>query len=164
MLSFPQMVRALRRQARDGSTLPFVLSYDDVLVGQVTVGGITWGSLCSAHIGYWVDRRVAGRGVMPTAVALAVDHCFDAVGLHRVEVNIRPENTASLRVVDKLGFREEGTRLAFLHIAGGWRDHRSFALTVEEVPEGVLARWLASPAGRSASEATRPHRSHRSQD
>jgi ribosomal-protein-alanine N-acetyltransferase len=78
---------------------------------------------------------------MPTAVALATDHCFTALGLHRVEVNIRPENSASLRVVEKLGFREEGTRVAFLHIAGAWRDHRSFALTAEEVPGGLLRRW-----------------------
>ena len=143
-MTFAAMVRSLRRQARDGTLLPFVVTYDDVLVGQLTVGGITWGSLCSAHVGYWVDRRVAGRGVMPTAVALATDHCFRAVGLHRVEVNIRPENAASLRVVEKLGFREEGTRVSFLHIAGDWRDHRSFALTAQEVPEGLLARWKAT--------------------
>jgi ribosomal-protein-alanine N-acetyltransferase len=124
--------------------LPFVVTYDDRLVGQVTVGGITWGSLASAHVGYWVDQRVAGRGVMPTAVALVTDHCFGTVGLHRLEVNIRPENAASLRVVEKLGFREEGTREAFLHIAGAWRDHRSFALTAGEVPEGMLARWRAA--------------------
>jgi ribosomal-protein-alanine N-acetyltransferase len=143
-MSFATMVRSLRRQARHGTLLPFVVTYDGVLVGQVTVGGITWGSLCSAHIGYWVDQRVAGRGVMPTAVALVTDHCFGPVGLHRVEVNIRPENSASLRVVQKLGFREEGTRSAFLHIAGAWRDHRSFALTADEVPEGLLSRWQAS--------------------
>ena len=143
-MSFTTMVRSLRQQARKGTLLPFVITYDDVLVGQLTVGGITWGSLCSAHVGYWVDQRVAGRGVMPTAVALAADHCFTALGLHRIEVNIRPENAASLRVVEKLGFREEGTRSAFLHIAGAWRDHRSFALTSEEVPGGLLRRWHAS--------------------
>jgi ribosomal-protein-alanine N-acetyltransferase len=44
-------------------------------------------------------------------------------------------------VVEKLGFREEGTRRAFLHIAGAWRDHRSFALTADEVPGGMLRRW-----------------------
>jgi ribosomal-protein-alanine N-acetyltransferase len=59
-------------------------------------------------------------------------------------VNIRPENSASLRVVQKLGFREEGTRSAFLHIAGAWRDHRSFALTADEVPDGLLSRWQAT--------------------
>jgi ribosomal-protein-alanine N-acetyltransferase len=145
-IGFRAMVRALKASARQGLVLPFVLTYDDRLVGQVTVGGITWGSLCSAHIGYWVDRRVAGRGVMPTAVALAADHAFGVVGLHRLEINVRPENTASLRVVDKLGFRDEGIRRRFLHIAGDWRDHRTFALTADEVPDGVLNRWLRQSA------------------
>lgn len=143
-VSFGAMVRSLRSQARQGSLLPFVVTYDGELVGQLTVGGITYGSLRGAHVGYWVDQRVAGRGVMPTAVALAVDHCFAVLRLHRVEVNIRPENTASLRVVEKLGFRDEGMRQGFLHIDGDWRDHRSFALLAEEVPDGLLARWHAS--------------------
>ena len=140
-MSFTTMVRSLRQQARKGSLLPFVVTYEDVLVGQLTVGGITWGSLCSAHVGYWVDQRVAGRGVMPTAVALAADHCFNALGLHRLEVNIRPENTASLRVVEKLGFTEVGYAAGYLHIDGAWRDHRLFAITAEECPGGMLRRW-----------------------
>ena len=136
------MVRFLRKEARAGRMLPFVVTYQGRLVGQLTVGGITWGSLGSAHIGYWVDHRVAGRGVIPTAVALAIDHSFRTVGLHRIEVNIRPENEASLRVVEKLGLREEGVRLRFLHIAGAWRDHRTFAITAEELgPDGLLGRW-----------------------
>ncbi|MEY9858570.1 ribosomal-protein-alanine N-acetyltransferase [Catenulispora sp. GAS73] len=111
------------------------------LVGQLTVSSITWGSLRSANVGYWVDETVAGRGITPTAVALAVDHCFRAAGMHRIEVCIRPENAASLRVVHKLGFRSEGLRRAYLHIDGDWRDHEAFALTAEEVPDGLLARW-----------------------
>ncbi len=140
-ISFPKMVRHVRREAAAGRMLPFALTYDDRLVGQCVVGGVTWGSLRSAHIGYWVDGRVAGRGIVPTAVALVVDHCFMTVGLHRIEINIRPANTASLRVVEKLGFREEGLRRRLLHIDGEWRDHRSFALTAEEIPEGLLRRW-----------------------
>lgn len=114
------------------------------MVGQMNVTGITWGSLCSAHIGYWVDERVAGRGITPTALALVVDHCFTVVGLHRVEVNIRPENAPSRRVAEKLGFREEGVRRAYLHIDNGWRDHIAYALTAPEVPGGVLARWRST--------------------
>ena len=66
-----------------------------------------------------------------------LDHCFFTVGLHRLEANIRPENTASRRVVEKLGFREEGIRRRQLHIDGAWRDHICYALTVEDVPGGV---------------------------
>jgi ribosomal-protein-alanine N-acetyltransferase len=140
-VGFWGMVRFFRAEARAGRMLPFVVTFDGTFVGQLTIGGITWGSLCSGNVGYWVDRRVAGLGIVPTAVAMGVDHCFGALRLHRVEVNIRPENTASLRVVEKLGFRDEGLRLRYLHIDGAWRDHRSFALTADEVPGGLLPRW-----------------------
>jgi len=110
--TYRQMVRHLRAEANAGRMLPFVIEYRGQLVGQLTVAGITWGSMCSGHIGYWVDESVAGRGVMPTAVALVTDHCFRTVGLHRIEVCIRPENAPSRRVVEKLGFREE----AFGHV------------------------------------------------
>jgi [ribosomal protein S5]-alanine N-acetyltransferase len=146
-VSFRQMVRFLRSEARAGRMMPFVLAYDGRIAGQLTVGAITWGSLCSAHIGYWIDQRLAGRNIIPTAVAMATDHCFRSAGLHRIEINIRPENAASLRVVEKLGFRDEGMRLDFLHIDGAWRDHRSFALTAPEVPEGLLTRFRARSAG-----------------
>ncbi|MBD3933319.1 GNAT family N-acetyltransferase [Streptomyces chumphonensis] len=139
--TYRQMVRHLRGEAQAGRMLPFVIVWRGRLVGQLTVAGITWGSMCSAHVGYWIDRAVAGRGLTPTAVALSVDHCFAAVGLHRIEVCIRPENIPSRRVVEKLGFREEGLRPAYLHIDGAWRDHLVYALTAEEVPEGLLARW-----------------------
>jgi ribosomal-protein-alanine N-acetyltransferase len=138
---FTAMTRRLRRDARQGLALPFTIVHAGEFAGQLTVSGIVRGSLHSGQIGYWVDQRVAGRGVMPTAVALVTDHCFGPVGLHRLEVNIRPENDASLRVVEKLGFREEGRRIRYLHIAGDWRDHVSFALVREEVPGGLLARW-----------------------
>ena len=143
--SFRAMAGYLRSEARSGRMLPFIITYEGEFAGQVTVGGITWGSLSSAHVGYWVDERFAGRGVVPTAVALAVDHCFFTAGLHRIEINVRPENVASLRVVAKLGLRDEGMRQRLLHIDGAWRDHRSFAVTAEEVPLGLLARWRRSP-------------------
>lgn len=143
-LTFKQMVRRLRREARAGRVLPFAVLYEGKLVGQLTVANIIWGSVCSASMGYWVDQQHAGRGIIPTAVALATDHCFKVVGLHRMEVAIRPENHASLRVVEKLGFRPEGLRPSYLHIDGEWRDHLLFALNAEEVPEGLLTRWKAT--------------------
>jgi ribosomal-protein-alanine N-acetyltransferase len=139
--TFGQFVRSLASQARSGTTLPFAIEYRGELAGQLTVSSITYGSLRSAAIGYWVGRRVAGLGITPTAVALATDHCFFVLGLHRIEVNIRPENTPSLRVAEKLQLRDEGVRERYLHIAGAWADHRTFALTAEEVPDGLLARW-----------------------
>ncbi|HEU4542349.1 MAG TPA: GNAT family protein [Jiangellaceae bacterium] len=150
--SFRQLVRRYNAQARAGEALPWIVTYEGRLAGQMTISNIIWGSARMGSAGYWVDRDVAGRGVTPTALALAVDHCFFNVGLHRIEVNIRPENHASLRVVRKLGFREEGIRERFLHIDGDWRDHVSFALTADEVPEGLLRRWRASRGTQLAPE------------
>jgi ribosomal-protein-alanine N-acetyltransferase len=140
-LTFGAMVRGFDHEARAGRMIPLAVQVNGELVGQVTVSGIVWGSLRSGQIGYWVDRGVAGHGVMPTAVAMMVDHCFFGLGMHRLEVNIRPENLASLRVVEKLGFRPEGLRRNYLHIDGAWRDHATFAITPEDVPGGLLTRW-----------------------
>lgn len=141
-MTYSAMIRLGNREARAGRALPLGIFRDGHLVGQITVSGIAFSSLSNAQIGYWIDRAHAGQGVMPRAVALAGDHCFGALGLHRLEINIRPENAASLAVVRKLGFRNEGLRRRYLHIDGEWRDHLSFALTAEERPRGMRA-WLA---------------------
>ncbi|HTW21946.1 MAG TPA: GNAT family protein [Mycobacteriales bacterium] len=153
---FSAMTRRLRADARQGRALPFVIVLGKQFAGQINVAGVVRGSMDGAHIGYWIDERFAGRGVMPTAVALVVDHCFRVVGLHRIEVNIRPENHASRRVVEKLGFRDEGIRKSFLHIDGDWRDHRTYALVQDEVPGGLLRRWHQSQ--RRAETVQREHR------
>lgn len=141
--SFSGYVRQLNRAAREDTGYAFVVEYRGELVGQVSVAGVNRGSLQSASIGYWISEHVAGRGIIPTAVAMVADYCFTDLGLHRVEINIRPENTASLRVVAKLGFRDEGLRRSYLHIQGRWADHRTFALTAEEAAPSLLERWLA---------------------
>ena len=147
--AFSLIYRELRRVAKAGGAMPFAVclrtpgSKRERFVGQITLGNIVRRAFCSAYAGYWVDARVAGQGVIPTALALAVDHAFLAGGLHRIEVNIRPENKASRRVVEKLGFREEAYHAKYLHIDGMWRDHVGYALTTEDVaPDGgLLARW-----------------------
>lgn len=138
--SFSSMVRQMRAEARAGRQLPFVMEYQGLFVGQVTVSNIVRGSAQFASIGYWIDETYAGRGLTPRAVAMVIDHCFSTAGLHRIEVAIRPENSNSLRVVEKLGLREIGYAPRYLHIDGEWRDHRLYAVTVEECPEGMLAR------------------------
>jgi ribosomal-protein-alanine N-acetyltransferase len=144
--AFAAMLRTLRRESKQGRCLPFAVTYDGDLAGQVTVSNIVRGAFESASVGYWVDRRLAGRGVIPEALAMVVDHCFDTAGLHRIEANVRPENTASRRVVEKLGFREEGLHPRFLYIDGDWRDHLCFAVTADDQPEGLLTRLRAQIA------------------
>ena len=75
--------------------------------------------------------KTAGRGVMTIAVGLVSDYLLHVVGLHRVEINIRPENAPSCKVAEKAGYLLEGTRARYLHIDGQWRDHVSY---VKETP------------------------------
>ncbi len=145
-LTFGGMVRQFNQRAKQGTMLPFAVDYQPapgqrpVLAGQLTISGITHGSAGWAQAGYWVDQRWAGRGIIPTALALAADHCFFTLRLHRLEVAIRPENVRSLRVVEKLGFRHEGFRANYMHVDGAWRDHEMYALHADEVGSGLLDR------------------------
>ncbi len=113
--------------------MPFAVEVDGVFAGQVSVNNIVRGSAQMASIGYWIAHEFAGRNVIPRAVAAVIDHCFTAARLHRIEICIRPENSNSLRVVEKLGLMEIGLAPLYLHIDGAWRDHRIFAITQEEL-------------------------------
>jgi ribosomal-protein-alanine N-acetyltransferase len=88
--------------------------------------------------------------VTTAACALVLDHCFGHVGLHRIEATVRPENTASRRVLEKLGFREEGLFRRYLNVDGAWRDHLCYALTVEDLEVGLVERLVRN------GQATRP--------
>ena len=136
-------LKGLIRALDDESGIPFVIEVQGQIQGQLNVANIMYGSVSSAVLGYWVAPEVAGKGVMPTAVALVTDYLMNQIGLHRVEINIRPENQASLRVIQKLGFRYEGLKQRYIHINGEWRDHYVFALTKEELPEGLLKIFLS---------------------
>ena len=134
------MISTLRSQSKRGTGYGFVILKDGVVVGQLNVANVQHGSVSSATIGYWIAKSAAGQNIMPTAVALAIDFLMDEIGLHRVEIDIRPENLPSLRVVEKLGLRQEGLKERFIHIDGAWRDHKIFAITAEEKKGSMLNR------------------------
>lgn len=134
-------VRGLLKQFKDDQGYPFVIEYRGEIVGQLNVANVLFGSVSSALLGYWIAPNFAGKEITPTAVALTIDYLLNIVGLHRVEIDIRPENSASLRIVEKLGLRYEGLKERYIHINGDWRDHYIFAITQEEVPSGILNRW-----------------------
>ena len=150
--TFATMLRSQRDFARAGRSLPWALAWDDGwparpnrrtrLIGQVSVSGIAFGSSRSAYIGYWIDQQWAGRGLMPLGVALASDYCFRVLRLHRLEIDILPENTRSHRVVEKLGFTADGQHRSLLHINGVWREHDAFIMTADETPPSLLAHVL----------------------
>jgi ribosomal-protein-alanine N-acetyltransferase len=125
-LSFSKMVRVFRREAKAGRSFSFGIFLGPNLIGQINLGGVIYGALRGAHIGYWIDRNYANRGYMSSAVEMVTDFAFEELELHRIEINIRPENSPSIRVAEKCGYLYEGLRPRYLHIAGGWRDHHCF--------------------------------------
>lgn len=139
--AYRTMRRTVTRRARLGTSLPFAVRVDGRLAGQVTLDNIVRGAVRSGYLGYWIDREVAGRGMASLAVALVCDHAFGPVGLHRVEADIRPENLPSRRLVQRLGFQQEGLLRRYLDIDGDWRDHLAYALLAEDLPGGVVAHW-----------------------
>jgi len=144
--AWPQLNGALKRAARAGTMAPFVILYGEAFAGQINVSNIVHGAQRGCTIGYWIDGSLAGRGIMPATLALLIDHCFTEVGLHRVEIDIRPENLPSMRVVEKLGLRREGYYERFLDIDGQWRDHVAFAVTEDELGGRTMLSRVPLPA------------------
>jgi len=113
------------------------LTAGDKLVGRIQLSGISRGPFENAYLGYFVSERHNGRGYATEAVRQVVDAAFGVLGLHRVQAAVIPRNVASIRVLEKAGFREEGLALRYLQIAGVWEDHKLYAVTAEEWPGGA---------------------------
>lgn len=126
----------LKALAKAGVVVPMAIVVDGHFAGQMTIGNIQPGRISSGWIGYWIGSRWAGRGVATAALAMAVDHAFGPMGLHRLEATVMEDNPASLAVLRKAGFRIEGHLRKNLHINGRWTDHVLTAQTVEDVPYG----------------------------
>jgi [ribosomal protein S5]-alanine N-acetyltransferase len=91
---------------------------------------------------------------MTIAVAMAIDHGFQDVGLHRIVAGVRPENSASRLGMEKYGFRQEGLWVRQAYVDGAWRNHLCYALTAEEVPNGVMPRCRAEVLASKSGAAT----------
>lgn len=118
--------------AGTGFAFGIYLSATDELIGRVALANVVRGAWQNATIGYFLDQAHNGKGYMSTAVQLALSFAFGEAGLHRVQAGVMPRNTASIRVLEKNGFRQEGLSLRYLQINGVWEDHLIYAMTAEE--------------------------------
>lgn len=89
------------------SELQFVLEYDDEFAGALSFHSIQHGD-AEAEIGYWVTAQVRGKGVATTATKLLTEYGFNTIGFHRIEALVVASNFASLKVLEKVGFTQEG--------------------------------------------------------
>lgn len=152
--SFVSRCAVRERERQMGTGLGFGIFWEGRFLGEITLSSIQRGPLQSAYIGYWIDEAWAGQGLMPEAVVTILQYAFDALRLHRIEVNIIPRNASSRRVVEKLGIRFEGIAERYLEIDGAWEDHARYAITAEEwsdrAPE-LVANWLLPGRDYTAS-------------
>jgi len=98
------------------------------VIGDLAFSNIVRGAFQSCHLGYKIDGAESSRGLMTEALARAIGFAFEELRLHRIEANIMPRNARSIRVVEKLGFVNEGLSRKYLKIAGVWEDHLHFVL------------------------------------
>lgn len=103
------------------------------LVGVININNILMGPMRMASLGYYGDQAFAGTGYMSEGMRLVLDYSFVTLGLHRLEANIQPENIASRRLVQRLGFRKEGFSPKYLQIGGKWCDHERWAILAGEI-------------------------------
>jgi ribosomal-protein-alanine N-acetyltransferase len=102
------------------------------MIGHASLSNIIRGAFQSCHLGYSQDAAACGQGYMSEALRAVLQYAFEEVGLHRVEANIIPRNVASRRVLERLGFVQEGAARRYLKINGEWEDHLRFAMLREE--------------------------------
>lgn len=110
-------------------------SSTDEVAGTIRLSQIVRGPFQNAYLGYALSERLNGKGWMTEAIRLVLKIAFERLGLHRVQANVMPRNAASLRVLQKNGFRREGYSPLYLRINGVWEDHVNCAITVEEFGE-----------------------------
>ncbi|HBX78934.1 MAG TPA: hypothetical protein DEG43_14925 [Acidimicrobiaceae bacterium] len=142
---FASRCEARAREAQMGTGFGFGLFHGGYLAGEINISSVHRGPFQSAYVGYWIDEAQAGLGLMPEAVVLILRYAFEQLRLHRIQIAIIPRNAPSLRVVEKLGLRNEGTALRYLEINGVWEDHTRFAMTTEEWEERgeqLLREWV----------------------
>lgn len=105
------------------------------VVGVLNLSQIVWGQFRSAYLGYYGMAAYARRGLMTQALRSTVSYAFKAMGLHRLEVNIQPGNTASIALARRGGFSKEGFSHRYLRVGGVWCDHERWALLADGVPD-----------------------------
>ena len=129
-LAFRRRIRRYLREIRNGTGYPFfVFSPDgETLLGGLTLSQVQRGVTQSAILGYWMGATYAGKGLMGAAVRAVVGFAFDTLHLNRIEAACLPNNEASIRLLEKVGFQREGYARKYLCIDGRWQDHLLYGL------------------------------------
>lgn len=129
-IAFRRRLRRYQRDIRNGVGFPFLVFSPggETLLGGLTLAHIQRGVTQSGVLGYWMGAPYAGKGLMSASVRAVAEYAFDTLHLNRLEAACLPHNTASIRLLEKVGFTREGYARKYLRIDGRWRDHILFGL------------------------------------
>jgi [ribosomal protein S5]-alanine N-acetyltransferase len=127
--SFRRRMKRYSEDQRSDLAYPFFIfrKSDGVLVGGLTLANVRRGCAQACSLGYWMGAAYAGKGHMTAAVTAVLPFAFGTLRLHRVEAACIPANIASIRLLEKTGFRREGFARQYLCIDGLWQDHLLYA-------------------------------------
>jgi ribosomal-protein-alanine N-acetyltransferase len=127
--AFRSRLRQYWRGIDDDTAYPYFIFDADgrSLLGAATLSNVRRGVAQTATLGYWIGASHARKGYMTCAVSLLLPFAFEHLALHRIEASCLPNNTASIALLHRTGFTEEGLGRSYLKIAGAWRDHLLFA-------------------------------------
>jgi len=144
--AFAVRCSARQRERQLGTGYGYGIFVDGELAGEINLTAVQRGPFQSAYVGYWIDEKHAGNGYMPESLVVLAQFAFDELHLHRIQISIIPRNSASRRVVEKLGIRDEGIAARYLEINGVWEDHARYAITAEEWEvrrDELLREWVS---------------------
>ena len=127
--AFRRRIKRYSEDQRCDAAYPFFVfrQPDHVLVGGLTLANVRRGCAQAGSLGYWMGAPYAGKGLMTAAVSALIPFAFATLRLHRVEAACIPGNAASVRLLEKTGFRREGFARKYLCIDGMWQDHLLYA-------------------------------------
>lgn len=136
--AYRRRLRYYQRDQREDLGYAFFIFEEETgaLMGGLTLSNVRRGVTQACALGYWLGEPYIGQGNMRNAVALAVDYAFNDLRLHRIEAACLPSNAASIAVLRRNGFMEEGLARRYLKINGAWCDHLLFALLVDDPRPG----------------------------
>jgi ribosomal-protein-alanine N-acetyltransferase len=114
-----------RIQFQQGKAIHLALidKYSAEMIGQCSFSNIVQGPFMACHLGYSLAAAAEGKGLMFEALSAAIEYVFTSRDLHRIMANHMPANLRSARLLQRLGFEEEGYARSYLKIAGQWQDH-----------------------------------------
>lgn len=85
-----------------------------------------------AEIGCTLDKSEHGNGYATEALKATIHYLFNTLNKHRIVTSIDPENTKSIELVERLGFRKEAHFRKSLLTNGEWVDDLVYAMLKEE--------------------------------